>query len=380
MCASSPRGARTCCACPMTRRRFQPPEARNATANNGGWRRLPRRGWWPPGWCRRWWRFPGRWIQQRPGQGTGPHRGPAEEARQGAPGTVRAAAHAAGRQWPCRSGWRWRTGGGGGFGGGNFNNGQQQAVRNRFENMMASVLTPEQMEKFRALRSQRGGQAQSRRGTLWTLEAGAPKAHEMRLGVADDRYTEDRRRRPEGGRQGHRPRAHRGRQVTEAAGAAPVVSARHLTKTYQLGEHRRARAARCVVRHPARRVRRHHGAVGFRQVDADEPDRRARHAHLRRAGHQRRGHLHLDKDQLADLRNRTIGFVFQQFNLLARTSALDNVKLPLSYSRDPDKQAARRRAGRAAARRGGPRATAWTTCRRSSPAASSSAWPSRARW
>jgi HlyD family secretion protein len=79
-------------------------------------------------------------------------------------------------------------GGGGGFGG--FNNGQQQAVRNRFDNMMASVLTPEQMEKFRALRSQRGGQAQSRRGTLWTLEAGAPKAHEVRLGVADDRYTE----------------------------------------------------------------------------------------------------------------------------------------------------------------------------------------------
>jgi HlyD family secretion protein len=81
-------------------------------------------------------------------------------------------------------------GGGGGFGGGNFNNGQQQAVRNRFENMMASVLTPEQMVKFRALRSQRGGQAQSRRGTLWTLEAGAPKVHEVRLGVADDRFTE----------------------------------------------------------------------------------------------------------------------------------------------------------------------------------------------
>jgi ABC-type polar amino acid transport system ATPase subunit len=47
----------------------------------------------------------------------------------------------------------------------------------------------------------------------------------------------------------------------------------------------------------------------------------------------------LDKDALADLRNRTLGFVFQQFNLLARTSALDNVKLPLAYSRDPQKQA-----------------------------------------
>jgi len=127
---------------------------------------------------------------------------------------------------------------------------------------------------------------------------------------------------------------------------APLIAVRDLAKTYQIGEHA-VEALKGITVEIA------HGAF----VAVMGPSGSGKSTFMNLLGcldFPTAGHYALDgeavdgldPDALADIRNRKLGFVFQQFNLLSRATALANVELPLVYR--GARRAARRQAARAA--------------------------------
>jgi putative ABC transport system ATP-binding protein len=122
-----------------------------------------------------------------------------------------------------------------------------------------------------------------------------------------------------------------------------VISVRELTKTYQLGEHQ-VHALRSISLDVERGE--------FVSVIGPSGSGKSTLMHILGCLDQPtsgqylldgKDVSHLSDDQISLVRNQQIGFVFQGFNLLTRTSALENVELPLLYGKGEISAAERRR-------------------------------------
>ena len=233
--------------------------------------------------------------------------------------------------------------------GGSQEDAREQA-RLRVAKVLRAVLTPERYKKYEEL--QRSRPTSPRSGTIWIYDGGRLVPHHVRLGLVGRQcHGSHRRARAWRSRRAACPRA---RAMTQAPAPSPPpqIVARDLVKTYRMGDSVIGALQGIdveVARGEYLAVTGHSGSgksTFMNLVGAlDTPTSGS----LQIEGRELSG---LSSDALAHYRNETIGFVFQTFNLLARTTALDNVALPLLYSHRANKGDAREKAKACLARVG----------------------------
>ena len=216
-----------------------------------------------------------------------------------------------------------------------------------------ALLTPEQQAVFDQMPQGQSGAGRRRRpvgGRVWVLGPdGKPRAVAVRLGISDGTATELLGGELKEGEEvltGTIAAGQRGAAVVDAGAAAAepahaplggrgmLVDVRDLTKDYVM-EAQTVHALRGVTpRHRRCRVRRGDGTLRLGQVHLHEPPRLPRHAPPRGTTcWTARTCPGWAATSWPRIRNHKVGFVFQGFNLLARTSALENVELPAHVQR-----------------------------------------------